>query len=189
MTKPPSSQDAPADSGLVLVGHVMGAFGVRGEIRLKPYTEAADALLTYKTLRDRSGAVRLTLEGGRVVKGDLIGRAAEVQTREQAEALRGLKLHVPREALPPLDEDEFYLVDLIGLAVRTQDGKAMGTVRAVQNYGASDLIEVAPAGGGESWYLPFTREAVPTVNIAQGWIVAVPPAETGERETGEGGAS
>lgn len=185
MTKPPSSRDASTGSGLVLVGHVMGAFGVRGEIRLKPYTEAPDALLTYKTLLDQGGAVRLTLEGGRVVKGDLIGRAREVQTREQAEALRGVKLHVPREALPPLDEDEFYLVDLIGLAVRAEDGQTLGTVRAVQNYGASDLIEVAPAGGGESWYLPFTREAVPTVNIADGWIVAVRPGETGDQETGE----
>lgn len=186
MTKPPSSRKAPDDTALVLVGHVMGAFGVRGEIRLKPYTETPDALLSYKALRDESGVVRLTLDGGRVVKGDLIGRAAQVQTREQAEALRGLKLHVPRDSLPPLDEDEFYLVDLIGIAVRADDGRALGTVRAVQNYGASDLIEVAPAGGGESWYLPFTREAVPEVNIAQGWLVAVPPIETGEGETGEG---
>lgn len=116
----------------------------------------------------------LTLTVGRATKGGVVGRAQEVTTREQAEALRGLKLHVPRDSLPEPDEDEFYLADLIGLTVETAAGEVLGIVRAVQDFGAGDLLEIAPAHGA-AWYLPFTKAAVPEVRLAEGRLIAVPP--------------
>lgn len=163
---------------LILVGRVAGAFGVRGELRITSYTEAPLALLSYKTLLREDGAAGLTLTTGRAVKDAIVARAAEVVTREEAEALRGLKLHVPREALPSPDEDEFYLADLIGLRVETPEGEALGVLKSVQNYRAGDLLEVEPSEGRPTWMLPFTREAVPEVRIGEGRLIAVRPEET-----------
>ena len=164
--------------GLVLVGRVAGAFGVRGEVRITAYTAEPLALLDYRTLRREDGSPGLTLTSGRAAKGGIVARAAEVETREQAEALRGLRLYVPRAALPEPDEDEFYVTDLIGLALQTPDGEPLGRIRSVQDFGAGDLLEVQPPEGGATWYLPFTREAVPEVRIADGVVVAVKPEET-----------
>jgi 16S rRNA processing protein RimM len=170
-------QTLPADN-LILVARVAGAFGVKGEVRLAAYTADPMALLEYRALSREDGSPGLTLTTGRPHKGGLVGRAAEVATREQAETLRGLKLYVPRELLPPpQDEDEFYLIDLIGLAAVTAEGEPIGLVRNVQNFGAGDLLEIAPAEG-PSWWLPFTREAVPRVDLAGRQVVVVPPAET-----------
>ena len=163
---------------LILVGRVAGAFGVKGEVRISSYTEDPMALVRYRVLLREDGTKALTLTGGRPVKGGLVVRAEEVPTREAAEALRGLRLHVPREALPPPeDEDEFYLADLIGLAAETPEGEALGRVKSVQDFGAGDLLEIQPPDGA-SWWLPFTREAVPEVRIADGKIIAVRPDET-----------
>jgi 16S rRNA processing protein RimM len=162
---------------LILVGRVAGAFGVKGEIRINSYTEDPAALVRYRALLRADGSAALTLSGGRAHGGGLVARAREVATREEAEALRGLELFVPRELLPDTDEDEFYLADLIGLAAVTPDGAALGRVKSVQNFGAGDLLEIAPEAG-PSWWLPFTREAVPQVRIADGVVVAVRPAES-----------
>src|SRR3954471_1228210 len=163
---------------LIQVGRVAGAFGVRGEVRITSFTAEPAALLDYKALRREDGSPGLTLTSGRPAKGGVIARAAEVETREQAEALRGLKLYIDRSALPPPDEDEFYVTDLIGLAVVTPDGAALGAVKAVQDFGAGDLLEITPPEGGATWYLPFTREAVPEVRIADRVVVGVRPEET-----------
>ena len=163
---------------LILVGRVAGAFGVRGEVRITSFTAEPAALLDYKDLRREDGSVGLTLTSGRPAKGGVVCRAREVETREQAEALRGLKLFIPRSVLPDPDEDEFYVTDLIGLALRSPDGEALGTIRSVQDFGAGDLLEVQPPEGGATWYLPFTREAVPEVRLADGLVVAVKPEET-----------
>jgi 16S rRNA processing protein RimM len=163
---------------LILVARVAGAFGVKGEVRLTAYTAEPMALLDYRELKRESGAAGLTLTSARPHKGGIVARATEVETREQAEALRGLRLYIPREALPePEDEDEYYLVDLIGLAVETADGQPLGVIRAVQDFGAGDLLEIQPPDGA-SWWLPFTRETVPEVRLAERRIVAVPPPET-----------
>lgn len=163
---------------LILVARVAGAFGVRGEVRLTAYTADAMSLLAYRDLKRESGAPGLTLTAARPAKGGLVARAREVETREQAEALRGLRLYIPRDQLPPPeDENEFYLVDLIGLAVVSPEGEALGVVRAVQDFGAGDLLEVQPAVGA-SWWLPFTREAVPEVRLGERKILAVRPVET-----------
>ena len=154
-----------------------GAFGVKGEIRITTFTEDPLALVRYGAFVRADGAPALTLTGGRLAKGGIVARAAEVADRDQAEALRGLELYVPRTALPQTDEDEFYLADLIGLAVRDQGGAALGTVKSVDNFGAGDLLEIAPPDGGASWWAPFTKAAAPEVNLAEGWIVVVPPAD------------
>jgi 16S rRNA processing protein RimM len=162
---------------LILVAQVAGAFGVRGELRITAHTSDPMSLIAYSPLLAESGAIALTLEGGRAVKGALITRAREINTREEAQALRGLRLFVDRAALPAPDEDEYYLADLIGLAVRSVGGEALGVVKSVANFGAGDLLEIAPADGAPPWWTPFTRVAVPQVNLAEGWVVAEEPAE------------
>jgi 16S rRNA processing protein RimM len=161
---------------LILVGQAAGAFGVRGELKISAHTADPLSLIAYSPLLDEHGAVALTLEGGRAVKGSLITRAREVATREEAQALRGLRLYIDRAALPPPDEEEYYLADLIGLAARAPDGETIGTVKTVANFGAGDLLEIAPADGAAPWWSPFTREAVPEVNLAEGWVAVVKPA-------------
>ena len=154
-----------------------GAFGVRGEIRIASFGDDPAALLRYRDFKREDGAPALSLASGRVAKGTLIARAEGVETRDQAEALRGLSLHVARDALPPAEEDEFYLADLIGLEARDAAGAVVGRVKAVENFGAGDLVEIAPPQGASFW-LPFTKEAVPEVRIGEGWIGIDPPPES-----------
>jgi 16S rRNA processing protein RimM len=162
---------------LIAIGRIAGAFGVGGEVRVTPYGEDPVALVRYRELRDASGKVVLTLEGGRAHKGALVARAREIDSKEAADALRGRELFAPREAFaPPEDEDEFYLADLIGLRAVHPDGRALGVVKAVQNFGAGDLLEIDPEDG-TSFFLPFTRAAVPEVRIAEGVLIAEPPDE------------
>lgn len=162
---------------LIQVGRVAGPFGVRGEVRITSFTAEPLALMDYKDLQREDGSTGLTLTSARPAKGGIVARAKEIETREQAEALRGLKLFIPRSALPAPDEGEFYVADLAGLAVQTAQGEALGRVKSVQDFGAGDLLEIAPADGGPTWYLPFTREAVPEVRLAEGVVVAVKPDE------------
>jgi len=162
---------------LILVGRVAGAFGVKGDIRITAYTADPMALVDYRELKHEDGRAALTLTAGRPAKGGIIVRAREVETRDQAEALRGLRLYIPRQVLPEPEEDEFYVADLVGLAVETPEGELLGKVRSVQDFGAGDLLEVQPPSGA-SWWLPFTRDAVPEVRIAQGKVIAIRPAET-----------
>ncbi|MDO8321829.1 MAG: ribosome maturation factor RimM [Phenylobacterium sp.] len=169
---------------LLQVARVAGAFGVRGEIRITTFTEDPLALATYRVLTREDGSPGLTITTARAVKGAVIARAAGIDTRDQAEALRGLKLFIAREALPAPDEDEFYHADLLGLTLETPEGELMGKVKTIQDFGAGDLIEVQPPMGA-SWWLPFTRETVPEVRIAEGKLIAVRPAEIdGDAEEG-----
>jgi 16S rRNA processing protein RimM len=171
------------DHNLILVAQVAGGFGVKGEVRVTAWTADPMALLDYGPLLRVDGSVGLTLTSGRPEKTAIVGRAKEIATKEQADALRGLKLFVPRDRLPPPDdEDEFYLTDLIGLTARDADDHVIGTVKSVPNFGAGDMLEIAPAEGGPTWYLPFTREAVPEVRLTDGWLRAVRPAEVDERD-------
>lgn len=169
-------------SNLILVGQVGGGFGVRGEVKVTAFTADPLALRAYGPLLRADGSPGLTLTAARPTKEGIVGRASEIQTKEQADALRGLKLYVPRDRFPAPDEDEFYLADLIGLEARDVEDVVLGTVKAVQNFGADDVLEIAPAAGGQTWYLPFTREAVPEIHSTEGWLRAVRPVEIGERE-------
>lgn len=161
---------------LIQVGRVAGAFGVRGEVRITSFTADPLALLGYKTLQREDGSPALTLTTARAATGSIVVRAKEVETREQAEALRGLKLYISRAELPAPDEDEFYVTDLIGLSVETAEGEPLGRVKAIQDFGAGDLLEIQPPTG-PTWYLPFTRAAVPEVRISEGKVIAVMPDE------------
>jgi 16S rRNA processing protein RimM len=161
---------------LLQVAHVSGAFGVRGEIRITTFTADPMAIARYKDLKREDGSPGLTLTSARPVKGAVIARAQGVESRDQAEALRGLRLYISRDALPEPEEDEFYLADLVGLAVETPEGATLGKVKAVNDFGAGDLLEIQPPAG-PSWWLPFTREAVPQVRIAEGKLIAVKPDE------------
>ena len=174
------------DSRLILVGQIGGAFGVRGEVRVTAFTADPLALTAYGPLLRADGTVALTLTSTRPDKAGVVGRAKEIATKEEADALRGLKLYIPRDKLPEPDEDEFYLTDLVGLEARDPEGVVLGTVKSVQNFGADDMLEIAPATGGPTWYLPFTKDAVPDLHIADGWLLAVKPTEIGEREPDEG---
>ena len=167
---------------LILVGQVAGGFGVKGEVRVTAYTADPMSLLAYGPLLRADGSVGLTLTSARPEKSAVVGRAKEIATKEQADALRGLKLHVPRDRFPEPEEDEFYLADLLGIEVRDTAGAVMGTVKSVQNFGADDMLEIAPAAGGPTWYLPFTKDATPELHLADGWLLAVPPTVVGERE-------
>ena len=162
----------------ILVGRVSGAFGIKGELRLAAFTEEPLALLRYRRLLREDGRLVLTLTGGRAVKSDVIARAAEVESREQAEALRGVRLYVPRSALPPPeDEDEFYLADLVGLAAVSPEGERLGRVAAVLNHGAGDILEIDPGAGRPTLLYPFTREVVPAVDVTGGRLTLIPPPE------------
>ncbi len=161
---------------LIFVGQVAGAFGVRGEIRITTYTEDPLNLLAY-CLKREDGSAAPILTAGRAVKGALIARAREVQTREQAQALRGLRLYIDRADLPEPEEDAFYLADLIGLTARSPAGEAIGRVKSVHDFGAGDLLEIDPGDGGPTWWAPFTRAVVPEVRLAEGLIVVARPEE------------
>ncbi|NDU99657.1 ribosome maturation factor RimM [Pseudoroseicyclus tamaricis] len=160
----------------VIVGAVAGAFGVRGEVRLKSFCAEPDAIAEYAPLTSDRGhrfpSVRLT---GRT-SGALTARLDGISTKEEADALKGARLYAERSRLPELPEDEYYHADLIGLPVFDAGGAELGKVAAVYDHGAGDLLEIR-APGGKPRLLPFTREAVPTVDIASGRIVADPPDE------------
>ncbi len=161
---------------LIQVGRVAGAFGVRGELRLTSFTADPLALIEYRSLLREDGQPALTITSGRATKGSVVVWTDEAQTRDQAEALRGLKLYIRRADLPAPDEDEFYVTDLIGLSVETAEGEPLGRVKAIQDFGAGDLLEIQPPTG-PTWYLPFTRAAVTEVRISEGKVIAVMPDE------------
>ena len=162
---------------LILVAQAAGAFGVKGDLRITTYTEDPAAPLRYTTLLREDGAVALTLTGGRLANGDLIARAREVETREQAQALRGLRLYIARDSLPEPDDDEYYLTDLIGLSAQSPAGAPVGRVKSVHNFGAGELLEIDPGDGSPSWWAPFTLAVVPEVRLVEGVIVIDRPAE------------
>jgi 16S rRNA processing protein RimM len=170
-------------ANLILVGRVAGGFGVRGEVKIATYTEDPMSLAGFKALLRQDGSPALTIVSARAAKDGLVTRCHGIETKEAADALRGLRVYVLRESLPEPDEDEFYLTDMVGLPVRhVALNTLLGSVKSVQNFGAGDLLEIQPALGGQTWYLPFTRTAVPEVKIAEGLILADPPALVGEPE-------
>ena len=160
-------------AGLVCVGAIAGGFGVQGEVRLKSFCPDPAAIADYAPLLTEDGRsfdARIT----RALTGAFAVRLTGVATREQAEAMKGTRLYVPRERLPSPGEDEYYHADLIGLPVLDTGGAQIGRVKAVLDHGAGDILEVARPGKTDL-LLPFTRAVVPTVDIAGGRIIADPP--------------
>ncbi len=166
----------------ICVAQVGGAHGIRGEVKLKSFTAEPMAVKDYGPLESEDGAASFEIETVRPAKGHLVARFRGVADRDAAERLANLRLFVPRSRLPPPAADEFYHVDLVGLSATTPEGTEVGTVAAVHNFGAGDILELRPAAGGASLMVPFTEACVPRVDIAGGRLVVVPPAEPSEPE-------
>ena len=160
---------------LICVGAIAGAFGVHGEVRLKSFTAVPEDIAGYSPLTDETGSRRFDITITRTIKNGFAARIAGIATKEQADALRGTQVFAPRSALPGLPDDEFYHTDLIGIGVYDTGGTLLGRVKSVQNHGAADLLEVHGPGLRATVLLPFTKEAVPTVDLAKRRIVADPP--------------
>ena len=160
----------------VLLGAIAGAHGVRGEVRLKSFCDRPEAIADYGPLDGGDGRLLRITALTRPLKGGFAARIEGIDSREAAEALRGTRLYLDRAALPEPDEEEYYHADLIGLDVVDLSGLRLGRIRGVAAYGAGDLLDVAPAGGGDSVLVPFTREIVPRVAPGEGIVVVDPPA-------------
>jgi 16S rRNA processing protein RimM len=176
-------------SGTLLLGVVIGAQGIQGEVKVKTFTGEPEAVGDYGPLQDASAARTFQLKVLRLSKGDVvIARIKGVEDRTAAEALKGTELYVLRSALPQADEGEFYFADLVGLTAM-MSGRVLGSVTAVHNYGAGDMLEVKTAtggpGGGRSAMVPFTDDAVPVVDLAAGTVTVEPAFWLGAPETEE----
>ena len=158
----------------MLLGEIGAAQGLKGEVRLRSYTEEPAAIARYGALEDEAGRT-VEILSVRVTPKALIARIKGITDRNAAEALARTKLYVPRDRLPARQTDEWYHADLIGLAALSQDGGTVGTVVAVQNFGAGDLLEVKPAQGGATVLVPFTRDTVPEVDVEGGRLTLNPP--------------
>lgn len=167
-------------NGKVCLGVVTGAHGVRGLVKVKPFTEEPEGVAAYGPVETKDGARRFVIETKGMAKDLVICRLEGVTDRDVAAALRGTELYVPRERLPQTDEDEegWYHADLVGLLAVGIDGTPYGRVVGVENFGAGDLLEIAPEEGGETVLMSFTDENVPEVDIEGGKVVIDPPPGT-----------
>ena len=159
----------------VCLGAIVGVHGVQGVVRIKSFTADPADIAAYGAVSDESGARRFEVKVLGQARGAVLARLSGVADRDAAEALRGVRLYVPRAALPKTNEDEYYHADLIGLPVETSEGARLGSVRAVHNFGAGDILELRDEAGREL-LLPFSDAVVPSVDLAAGRIVAAPSA-------------
>lgn len=159
---------------LIVLGSIAGAYGVRGEVRIKSFCAAPEDIETYSPLTTKDGQTfHLSLIGR--IKGGFSARIVEITTKEDADALKGTQLCAHRDQLPDTGEDEFYYADLQGLMVLDTGGVEIGTVKQVLNHGADDLLEVQRKGSSDTALVPFTKAIVPTVDLATGRIIIDPP--------------
>jgi len=183
-----TSKSGKSDGEMVCVGVVTGPHGVRGLVRVKSFTQTPKAVTAYGVVTNEAGTVSYNLTYvGQAPKGQVRVKLEGVEDRDAAEALKGTKFFVSRDALPEPKEDEFYHADLIGLEVRLPDGEVLGSVRAVFDFGAGDMLEIEHPNKGVL-LAPFTKAAVPRVELAEGWLLVEPlPGllEPGEPEPGE----
>jgi 16S rRNA processing protein RimM len=158
----------------ICVGVITGAHGVRGAVRLKSFTAEPEDVAGYGPVEDERGERRFALRIVGSAKGVLIAAISGIDDRDRAEALRGSRLYLPRSALPPPEDEEYYHADLIGLDATLSDGSSLGTVCAVHDFGAGDTLEIARAEGPPVM-VPFTRAVVPVVDLDAGRLVIDPP--------------
>lgn len=156
----------------VCVGAIGGSFGVQGEVRIKSFCTDPESIADYGPLWSEDGKIQYKIKLTRPVAGGLGARLTGVTTKEQADALKGISLFADRDRLPSLPDDEYYHADLIGLSVYDTGGVLIGTIRAVHNHGAGDLLEVFAAGRKSALLIPFTLAAVPTVDVKAGRVIA-----------------
>ena len=159
----------------ICVAQIGAAHGIRGEVRLRSFTQDPMAVTSYGPLESEDGKQRFEIEALRPAKDVFVARLRGVADRDAAEKLTNLRLYVSRDKLPPAEEGEFYHADLVGLVAVTPDGAALGTVSAVLNFGAGDILEIKP-DAGEPLMVPFTDALVPEIDMKARRIVVVPPA-------------
>lgn len=156
------------------LGVIAGARGIHGEVRVRAFTERGEDVAAYGPLTDETGGRSFTLVNPRPIRGGVAARVEGVEDRTAAEALKGARLYVAREALPDLGDDEFYHADLMGARVVSPDGEEIGLVVALHDFGAGDVLEIGRADG-PPLVAPFTRETVPEIDMNEGRIVLTPP--------------
>lgn len=182
-----------AKLNLIVVGQIAGAFGVKGEARVRSFTEDPEACFSYGPLLDAEGAVMLTPVKTRPLNEGFGVIAKEQRQREEWEELKGTLLHVPRDALPATgDDDVLYIADLIGLSVEHIDGRKLGVVKDAPNFGAGDLLEIKP-DNGPAFLIPFTQDDVPEIDL-DGRLVKISPdegllPENLQRQVSDGGTN
>ena len=169
-----AGEDGSPAAKRVCVGIITGAHGVQGAVRVKSFTADPEAIARYGPLEDESGGQRLSLRLVGSAKDVLIARLAGIADRDRAESLRGLQLYLPRAALPPPADEEYYHADLIGLEAALADGTVLGHVCAVHDFGAGDTLEIERPAGPPAM-VPFTRRVVPVVDLDGGRLVVDPP--------------
>jgi 16S rRNA processing protein RimM len=160
----------------ICVARIGAAHGVRGAVKLWTFTEDPLAVKRYGPLVTKDGTRQFEVTSAREAKGHLVASLKGIATREDAERLNGLELFVARDRLPAAGQDEYYHADLIGLAAVNAADEPLGKVIAIHNFGAGDIIEIAPPGGA-TMLLPFTNAVVPSVDLAGGRVVIELPAE------------
>lgn len=168
----------PCES-LICIARIGAPHGVRGAVKLWPFTENPLTLQDYGALTTKDGARAFRVASLRAAKDHLVATLEGINDRDAAARLNGIELYVSRDALPPTDDGEYYHADLIGLAAVDGAGAPVGSILAVHNFGAGDIIEVAPIGGGETWLVPFTDNAVPKVDLEAKRIVVDHPNRPG----------
>ena len=164
-----------ARGDLIVLGRIVAAHGIRGEVGLKSFAAAPEDIAAYGPLEVVGSGRRIVIESLRPAKSGFIARLEGVRDRNAAEALKGAELAVARERLPQAGKEEYYHADLVGLEVRLRTGESIGAVRAVENYGAGDLLAVRLEASGREVLLPFDRASVPVVDVAGGFLVVDPP--------------
>ena len=167
-------------SDLICIGAIVGAFGVAGEVRLKSFCSEPTDIAAYGPLSTEDGNRSFQITLTRPVAGGLGARVEGVKTKDEADALRGTSLYVPRDRLPSLPDDEFYHADLIGLSAYDTGGELIGKVTAIHNHGAGDIVEISPTRHKSALLLPFTTAIVPNVDLAAGRIVVNLPDDSDE---------
>jgi 16S rRNA processing protein RimM len=164
------------DAKRVCLGRAIGARGLKGEVRIKTFTEDPLAIGAYGPLQDEARTRQFEISNVQTAKDGVVARLKGVSTREEADALKGVEFYVDRDRLPDVEDDStFYFEDLIGLVAINENGSALGQVVAVQNFGAGDLLEVRPATGGATVLVPFTRKIVPDIDKEAGWLLMLAP--------------
>lgn len=163
-----------ASEPLTCVAIIIGAHGVHGAVKVKSFTENPEDFSVYGPLLGEDGTVILTPKNPRPINNAFTMRSPEIKTREQAMAMKGTQLFVPRSVFPETEEDEFYYTDLIGLDVKSTDGKRIGKIISVEDFGAGTMLEIQPGKSSEtqnSFYHPFTKIAVPKVDLKAARVV------------------
>jgi 16S rRNA processing protein RimM len=174
-----AERNAAANEDKVLLARIGAAHGVRGEVRIKPFTADPLSVAQFGPLSAQDGRT-FRIERLRPAKEVVIAKIHGVDDRDAAEALNGTDLFVPRDRLPaPDEEDEFYHADLIGLEATSPNGNLLGTVVAIHNFGAGDILDIVPRRG-PSLLVPFTKQAVPEIDLSAGRLVAIPPPDAPE---------